>query len=143
MLLTQTSYAQTDWRIDLLKHQEIPITPKSLKQTASNPRISTNKLDAYFKQLGSIAFKKREEAQQFLKAQGTSITSYLINKKPIANPEIKSRTNQILQHLESHGGSLQSVMTQIAAKSLIIAPNDKSTKGQFYEWFGTKSVDCT
>ncbi len=143
MLLMQSTMAKIDWRIDLLQSQGIPTTPESLKKTATSSDTNTNQLDIYFKQLGSKTFKQREQAQLLLTAQGSSITSYLLAKMPISNPEIKSRTDQILQHLEDQDESIKNIMTQIAAKSLIISPNDRSTNGQFYEWFGTQSQDCS
>lgn len=143
LALCSLTHGAPDWRVDLLRSQGIPNTRAGLEKAASEVGIDEVKLNEAYQKLGSDSFQEREQAQAYLKSQGSSILGFLNSKEPVTNPEIKSRLSHIRTHLESILVNLQKRMVIAAAKSLLKSPDDKSTGGQFYEWFGTKSDDCS
>jgi hypothetical protein len=137
------AHGASDWRVDLLRSQGIPTTRASLEKIASEAGTDEATLNEAYQQLGSESYQKREQAHQYLKSQGNSILGFLKSKEPVEEPEIRKRASEIQKHLESNVASRQNLMVIDAAKSLLKSPKDKSTGGQFYEWFGTESADCT
>ena len=137
------AHSASDWRLDFLRSEGIPTNRASLEKAATEVGIDATKLNKVHQQLGSESYQEREQASEYLKSQGNSILGFLKSKEPIGDPEVRSRSSAIQTHLEASIGNLQECMTIAAAKSLLKSPTDKSTGGQFYEWFGTKSADCT